>query len=75
MTHIQRIRYAICVKGQIDSSWVEWFEGFSMSPSRTGETILSGFVADQAALHDLLNRLFAMNFILISVHRVEPGAS
>ncbi len=71
MTQTHWVRYDICVEGKIDLSWLEWFEGFSVSATETGETILSGFVADQPALNGLLNRLFAMNLVLISINRIK----
>lgn len=78
-TQAQPIRYKICIKGHIELSNVEWFEEFTVSPTESGETIISGLVMDQAALNGLLNRIFAMNLILISVSRIEseslPGCS
>ena len=72
-TQIQPVRYEIRVQGQLDPCWSEWFEGFAVSPTESGETIISGLVVDQAALNGLLNRLLGMNLILISVNWVEQG--
>jgi hypothetical protein len=73
MTQAQSVRYTICIKGLLELGWAEWFEGFTVSPTETGETIISGLVVDQAALNGLLNRIFGMNLILISVKRIELG--
>jgi hypothetical protein len=36
-----------------------------------GETVLSGPVVDQAALHGLLNKVRDLGLVLLSVNRVE----
>ena len=63
--------YEIKIKGQLDSHWSEWFDGLAMTYDGHGHTILSGPVADQAALHGLLNKIRDMNLVLISVNRIE----
>ncbi len=63
--------YAITVKGHLDPCWSEWFAGLTMAYTESGETILSGPVADQAALHGLLMRIRDLNLTLISVNRSE----
>ena len=67
--------YAIRVKGHLDPRWSEWFEGLAVTIEENGETILSGPLADQAALHGLLARIRDLNLTLISVTRVEPEQS
>jgi hypothetical protein len=62
-------RYAITVKGHLDPCWSEWFEGLAMAYTESGETILSGPVADQAALHGLLMKIRDLNLTLIAVNR------
>ncbi len=64
--------YAIRVKGHLDPCWSEWFEGLTVTRAEGGETILSGPVADQAALHGLLAKVRDLNLTLISVNRVDP---
>jgi hypothetical protein len=62
-------RYEIRIKGQLDPSWSEWFEGMRIEPLPDGETLLSGPLIDQAALHGLLNRIRDMNLTLICVEK------
>jgi hypothetical protein len=64
-------RYEIRVKGHLAPRWSEWFAGWTMAHTDSGETILAGPVADQAALHGLLDRVRDLNLTLISVKRVE----
>jgi len=63
--------YAITVKGHLDPCWSEWLEGLAMTYLESGETILSGPIADQAALHGLLMRIRDLNLTLIAVNRGE----
>jgi hypothetical protein len=62
-------RYQIRVKGALDQTWWEWFDGFDLFPQADEETILSGLVADQAALHGLLVKIRNLGLPLISVER------
>lgn len=61
--------YAITVEGQVDRRWTEWFDGWTMTYTDAGETVLSGPVTDQAALHGLLIRIRDLNLTLIAVMR------
>ncbi len=63
--------YAITVKGYLDPCWSEWFDGWAMAYTESGETVLSGAVTDQAALHGLLIRIRDLNLTLIAVNRRE----
>jgi hypothetical protein len=65
--------YEIRVKGHLDEGWTDWFEGMTVTPTEDGETLLSGPVADQAALHGLLRKVRDLGLPLISVTRVECG--
>lgn len=68
--HIFPVYYTIKVEGCLDKKWADWFEGMSMDYE--GEvTVLSGPVADQAALHGLLARVRNLNLILLSVERID----
>ncbi len=62
--------YEIHIEGHLHQCWEEWFDGLSMSHLENGETVLSGPVADQAALHGILAMLRDLNLKLISVKRV-----
>jgi len=65
------VNYRIRLKGYLDNKWSDWFEQMAIS-SDGEETILTGQVADQAALHGLLIRIRDLNLILLSVERMEP---
>ncbi len=63
--------YQIRVKGILDSKWSDWLGGLTVTPRPNGETILSGPVADQAALHGLLQKIRDMGLPLVSVGPVD----
>jgi hypothetical protein len=60
---------AITVEGHSDRCWAEWFDDWVLAYTDAGETVLSGSVADQAALHGLLMRIRDLNMTLIAVER------
>ena len=59
--------YEIKVSGQLDPSWSDWFAGLELKYLEGDETLLSGQLSDQAALHGLLERIRDLNLKLISV--------
>jgi hypothetical protein len=64
----------IIIKGRLDPSWSEWFMGLHLTHLEGDETLLSGPLPDQAALHGLLERIRDFNLTLISVScRLLPG--
>jgi hypothetical protein len=63
--------YQIIVKGVLDGKWSDWFDGMEITPQPSGETILTGPIADQAALHGLLQKIRDMGLPLVSVGPVE----
>jgi hypothetical protein len=63
--------YQIKVKGILDSKWSDWFNGLAITPLPSGVTLLTGPVADQAALHGLLNKIRDIGLPLLAVNRVE----
>ena len=65
-------RYQIVIKGHLDHRWTLWFDGMAMSHTDQGDTMLSGLIADQAALHGLLVKVRDLNLTLVSVQRTEP---
>jgi len=63
--------YAIRIKGFLDPHW-EWLEGLTVTHLESGETLLSGPIVDQAALHGLLARIRDLNLTLLSVEQIAP---
>lgn len=61
----------IKIKGEMDESWSEWFEGFNITHSASDETILTGLVTDQAAFYGLIGKLRDLGVQLLSVYSVE----
>ena len=64
--------YEIRMKGHLDESWSEWFEGLTITNLESGEAILSGEIVDQAALHGVLSKVRDLNLPLIAVSGVGP---
>jgi hypothetical protein len=69
----QSRHYHLRVEGQLGSGWSEWFAGMALSQTESGDTLLSGPVVDQAALHGLLARIRDLNLTLIAVERIESS--
>ena len=67
--------YQIRVKGILDRKWSDWFDGFTIIPQASDETLLIGSVVDQAALHGLLNKIRDIGLPLLSVNRAESEES
>jgi hypothetical protein len=65
--------YQITVKGHLDNRWANWFEGLTITALDDGETLLTGPVVDQAALHGLLRKVRDLGMPLLSVTRVRPS--
>ena len=61
----------IRVKGMMDESWSEWFEGFDLAYHEPDETILTGLVSDQAAFYGLIGKLRDLGLQLIAVNSME----
>jgi hypothetical protein len=64
--------YEIRLKGHLEARWAEWFDGLAITLEENGTTLLSGLVADQAALHGLLKKVRDVGLPLLSVNSVEP---
>jgi hypothetical protein len=67
--------YQIRVQGHLVERWSEWFGGLRITNEENGEAVLTGPVADQAALHGLLARVRDLGLPLIAVTRVPHGAT
>ncbi|GEM_PF-167615 len=62
--------YQVCIKGQLDPCWSDWFEEFVITPNGD-DSLLTGSVPDQAALHGILGRIRDLGLILVSIQPVE----
>jgi hypothetical protein len=69
----QPLVYQIRIKGHLGREWTDWFEGLTIQLQDNGETLLTGPVVDQAALHGLLKKVRDVAMPLLSVMRVKPG--
>ncbi len=67
--------YQIRIKGHLGPQWTEWFEGLTITLEDNGDTLLTGPVVDQAALHGLLRKVRDLGMPLISAIRVNPPRS
>jgi hypothetical protein len=66
MQHVE-----ILIKGQLDQHWSSWFDGLTITHTEQNETVLTGPIPDQAALHGLLSRLRDLHLPIVSVHLSE----
>lgn len=66
------IIYQIRVEGHLGHQWTDWFDGLIITLVDNGDTLLTGPVVDQAALHGLLKKVRELGIPLISVNRVKP---
>lgn len=65
--------YQIRVRGHLSREWADWFGGLTVTLEAGGDTLLTGSVVDQAALHGLLKAVRDLGLPLLSVGPVEPG--
>lgn len=63
--------YQIRLKGHLNDQWTDWFGGLTVTLEESGDTLLSGPVADQAALHGLLKKVRDLGMPLLSVTQVQ----
>ena len=74
-TPSQTVIYQIRIKGHLGREWTDWFEGLTITLEEDGDTLLTGPVVDQAALHGLLKKVRDLGMPLVSVRPLEPGPS
>jgi hypothetical protein len=67
--------YEIRIKGHLESTWADWFDGLTISNLDNGEALLSGYLLDQAALHGVLNRIASLGLTLIAVNAIPEKRS
>ena len=65
--------YQIRIKGHLGHQWTDWFEGLTITLEENGDTLLTGPVIDDAALHGLLKKVRDLGMPLLAVNCVEPG--
>ena len=65
--------YQIKIRQTLDSTWDEWFAPLEIQPQPDGTTLLSGPLADQTALHSVLNKIRNLNLELLSVTSTEEN--
>ena len=68
----QPVIYQIRLKSHLGRHWTDWFDGFTITLEDNGETLLTGPVADQAALHGLLKKVRDVGMPLLSVVGIKP---
>lgn len=64
--------YQIRLQGHLGHQWATWFEGLTVTLEKNGDTLLTGTLADQAALYGVLRKVRDLGIPLLSLFRVEP---
>ena len=67
--------YEICIKGRLEHRWSAWFDGMEIAASGDGSTLIRGQVADQAALHGLIQKVRDLGLPLLSVTDQQTGTT
>ncbi len=65
--------YQIRLKGHLGRQWTDWFEGLTITLSDNDETLLTGSVIDQAALHGVLKKVRDLGIPLLSVNHIKTS--
>ena len=69
---VQPGHYEIRIKEPISEKWLAWFDEFTITRTESGETLLTGPIADQSALHGLLAKIRDLNLTLLTVNPIQP---
>jgi hypothetical protein len=72
-TFDEQTLYQIRVQGNLEPKWSDWFDGFTINAPAQGETLLTGTVADQAALHGVLAKLRDLGLPILLVERLKAN--
>ena len=73
--HPEPAHYEIRLGGHLGARWSAWFDGLDVRHEEDGTTVISGPVADQAALHGLLQRVRDLGLPLISLTEVRGDST
>jgi hypothetical protein len=65
------VQYEIRIKGHLDARWAAWFDGLAIAREPDGTTVIQGPVADQSALHGLLQKVRDLGLDLVTVTRLK----
>lgn len=69
----EHTHYHIKIKGHLDARWQDWFDGLTITLTDDGDTILSGSIIDQSALHGVFKKINNLGLTLISVNLQANG--
>jgi hypothetical protein len=69
----QLMVYQVRIRGHLGQQWTDWFDGLTITLEEDGNTLLSGAVIDQSALHGILKRVRDLGMPLVSVNSVDPN--
>ena len=72
-TFDEQTRYQIKIKGTLEPKWSDWFDNFVITAQSHDETLLTGPVTDQAALHGLLAKLRDLGLPILLVKCLEAN--
>jgi hypothetical protein len=68
---VESIIYQLRIEGHLDSAWTDWFDGMTIARLENGDTLITGPVPDQAALHGLFRKIRDLGMPLVSVNRMD----
>ena len=71
--HDETTRYEICLRGHLSDRWATWFDGLTITLTDDGNTMLSGNIIDQAALHGVFKKIRNLGLTIISVNPQAKG--
>ncbi|MBZ0297564.1 MAG: hypothetical protein K8L99_33720 [Anaerolineae bacterium] len=68
-------QYEIRLKGRLGIQWSQWFNGWVIHPCERDETILTGHIPDQAALHGILAKIRDLGIPLLALKQLHDSAT